>query len=101
MGAGVGTETVAGDREDAVLQRSGEHRLLAVGQDQVRRVRDHVRAGDREGAGGLGEDPVEADHHAHTRGAHAVHGQLQVAGVEPLLLVIEKMELAVGSAYTA
>ncbi len=94
-GAVFGADAVGGGGGHPVLQAARAHGLGAPGQQQVRRMEDHLRPAQGQAAGGLGEGPVEADHQADGGAAGREHREAQVARAEDGLLVPEQMHLAV------
>ncbi len=58
-------------------------------------MQQDLGAAQGEGTGGLGKDPVEADHHADGGAAGLEHAEAQVAGGEDQLFIPEQMGLAV------
>ena len=56
---------------------------------------DDLRTRKCQAARRLGEEPVEADHHANAARGGVHHGGRRVAGEEDILLAVEEVELAV------
>ena len=75
--------TIARDGKHSIFKTSGNHGIRAVREHQVGGMGDNIRTFERQGAGGFGIEPVEADHEPDPRWTNIIDGKSRVPRRKP------------------
>ena len=77
------SNTIARNGKHSIFKTSGDHGIRAVWEHQVGGMGDDIRTFERQGAGGFGIEPVEADHEPDPRRTDIIDGKSRVPRRKP------------------